>query len=142
MVSKRVEARINKDGFPPSARKVMAIDLDGTLFPFQSKDGTMMGDKDPYPGAVEFVTAAKAAGWTIAIFTSRMSPSWWHAEGWDDEEGYQMQRAWCERQLGNAGIPYDSITSEKVPATYYIDDRALTFDPAVGWDLFRRKLIG
>lgn len=106
---------------PPSAEGVVLVDFDGTMAPW----GNLFSVDEFLPGAVAAVRALKAAGYTIGIFTSRLSPSWHRAEGRDPEEGILEQTAYLEGLLLLANIPFDFITAEKVPALAYFDDKAM-----------------
>jgi hypothetical protein len=109
---------------PPVARKVVCIDFDGTLFPW----GELNATSEPLFDAVETVRAFKGAGYRIVIFTSRMSPTWWIAEGWpNDDYTYAKWFSSVAQRLDEWDIPFDDITCEKVPAEYYIDDKAIEF---------------
>ena len=119
----RVESEIVLDGHPPSAKMNIGVDYDGTIFPF----GEMMGPKIPFPGAVGAIKAFKKAGYNIIILTSRLSPTWWEAEGWDEDEAYETQSEYVASTLDQWEIPYDMITSEKIPCKWMIDDRAIEF---------------
>jgi hypothetical protein len=131
-----IEDRIVHDSdIPPVARGVMCLDFDGTLF----KWGELHADTPPLPGAVEFAQEAKRQGWTIVIFTSRMSPTWWLAEGWNLKDSLNTQLTAVKERLERHGIPYDRITCEKVPASFYIDDKAIRFED--NWAELREKIL-
>lgn len=120
------DARAIAQGYGPEAERVVCIDFDGVLYPF----GLLMDDPAPIPGAVVAMQRLKAAGYRIVILTSRLSPLWLARSGHDLDE----QRAHVIRLLDRDGIPFDSVTYEKVPAEFYVDDRAIRFDgnwPAV-----------
>ncbi len=117
------------DNLPPSARGRICIDFDGTLFPW----GEQHNDEPAFPYAAEVVTRIRDAGYEIVIFTSRMSPTWWLAEGWNLKEAMQRELKYVQDRLEKHGIPYDRITCEKVPAAAYIDDKAITFSETQGW---------
>ena len=110
---------------PPAAEKIAAVDFDGTIKPWH---GGLFGDIEPLPGAAEAVRKLKDAGYTIFIFTSRLSTFWHHAEGWDTTEATREQveyiRGYCEKY----DIPADFVTAEKIPAECYLDDKALQVD--------------
>ena len=98
---------------------VVCVDFDGTFFPYRP----LYEHNAPLPDAVETMWWLKKQGYKIVIFTSRLSPSWL------DESGETEDRSlhWVESHLIQYNIPYDTITAEKVPAEYYIDDRAIAF---------------
>ena len=124
---------------PPVAKKVICVDFDGTLFQW----GDLYEKKPPFVGAVDAVRALKRAGYTIVIFTSRMSPTWWHAEGMDSKKAFQIQTDFCAKRLNDYGIPYDRITAEKVPAEYYIDDKAIEFEGKdFSWKEVQKRVLG
>jgi hypothetical protein len=106
------------------AGKRVCVDFDGTIFPWGP-----VADEDtpPFEGAVEVIKKLKDEGFTIFIFTSRMSPLWWSEMGWSYTDALSEQHAFVTTRLRKWGIPYDVISSEKVPARYYIDDRAIGF---------------
>src|SRR5688572_15778916 len=71
-----------KAGHAPVARKVVCVDFDGTLFPW----GKLLDpNTKPEPGAAEAVRAFAEAGWTVVVFTSRMSRTWLRFAGEDRE---------------------------------------------------------
>ena len=117
------------DNLPPSARKRVCIDFDGTLFPW----GEQHNDEPAFPDAAEVVQKIQDAGFEVVIFTSRMSPTWWLAEGWNLKDAYARELKYVQDRLEKYGIPYDRITCEKVPARFYIDDKAIRFTEDVGW---------
>lgn len=109
------------NGYAPSAHKVVLVDFDSTLYPWEP----IMSEPDPLPGAVAAMQKLHRAGYRLVIFTSRLSPAWLA------ESGYRAvdQIEHIERLLRRDGIPYDEISSEKQPAQVYIDDRAIRFRP-------------
>lgn len=106
------------DGHPPIANRTICIDFDGTIVPW----GKLMAPKHPFPGVGPAIRALKAEGYTIVIFTSRLSMTWLVDEDHDPDEQYAYVAGILERN----SIPYDRITSEKVPAEAYFDDKAIT----------------
>lgn len=109
-----------KHGHSPLAEKVVAIDFDGTLYPW----GELFSEDAPLPGAVEAMQKFRDNGFRIVIFTSRLSPTWLEAEGQSEVAQYD----YIASMLTRDGIPFDAITSEKVPAVAYVDDRAISFE--------------
>ncbi len=107
-------------GHSPVAHRVVCVDFDGTIV----KWGPLMQKhKRGIPGAVKAVRAFKKAGYTVVIFTSRLSPSWHEASG----ENMKEQADYVFDTLTRLGVPFDYVTAEKVPAQFYIDDKAIEF---------------
>lgn len=128
-------------GHSPVAEKVAAIDFDGTLVPW----GPLMGDKDPEPEAKEAIDALIAAGYTIVIFTSRLSRTWARSVVGPDPfaivDFLNKQERYVREQLDRAGIRYSHITAEKVPAEFYIDDKAWRYEPGEWKSIARVALV-
>lgn len=90
--------------------KRICIDFDGVLHDYSKGwQGEDVFNK-PMDGAKDFVDRLKKEGWEVCILTSR-TPSDKLKQFFTDNE-----------------IPYDMITSEKVPAKVYLDDRGLRFN--------------
>ena len=106
---------------PPVAEGVVLVDFDGTIVPW----GRLEGPFDPLPNAAAAVQSLKNMGFTIGIFTSRLSPTWHRAEGRDPELGIAEQTHIIRVALFANNIPFDFITAEKVPAILYLDDKAM-----------------
>lgn len=120
-------------GYAPIAHRVIAVDFDSTLYPWRP----IYEQPDPLPGAVEAMQRLKRAGYRLVIFTSRLSPTWLESAGYTASD----QRDLIEGMLRRDGIPFDEVTSEKLPAEVYVDDRAIRFRdgewPAIAdWILF------
>src|SRR5258708_7960603 len=107
------------NGYAPSAHKVICVDFDSTIYPWD----LVMASPDPVPGAADALRRLKDAGYRIVILTSRLSPTWLAESGYNAVD----QKAHIERLLTRDAIPYDDVTSEKVPAQAYVDDRAIRF---------------
>ena len=123
---------------PPVAEKVICVDFDGTLFQW----GDLYEKKPPFQGAVDAMRAFKKAGFTIVILTSRLSPTWWEHEGMEFGKALQIQTDFCTKRLNDFGIPFDRITAEKVPAEYYIDDKAIEFTgETFAWQNIARRVL-
>lgn len=108
------------NGHSPIASGTILVDFDATLFPW----GPLMNwDAKPIRGAVEAVRAIDEKGYTIAIFTSRMSDRWLEYSGNDKAAQYEYVHKMCSKW----GIPFTEIIGEKIPAVAYIDDKAIEF---------------
>lgn len=104
---------------PPMADKTICVDFDGTLYPF----GYMFSFPPPIEGAVQKMQEFKQKGYEIIIFTSRLSKDWLISEGHEYWDHYYYIHDILKRD----GIPHDRVTAEKIPARYYIDDKAIPF---------------
>lgn len=111
---------------PPIAEKVACVDFDGTIAPW----GAMFGFPEPLPGAVEAIRRLKEAGYTVVIFTSRLSRMWHLSEGRDPAEAILAQIKYLSDYCAKYDIPADWATAEKIPAEAYFDDKALGVDGA------------
>lgn len=106
---------------PPSAGKVVLVDFDGTIAPW----GQMFSMPEPLSGVKTALRLLRDEGYTIVIFTSRLSPTWHRAEGWSTREATKQQREYITAFLEQHDIPFDDITAEKRPAVAYFDDKAM-----------------
>lgn len=107
-------------GHPPEADKRILIDFDATLYPF----GYLFDAPAPIEGAVEFMQNLKAKGYTIGIFTSRLSTQWLNKVQQTAAQHIVYITSVCTRDK----IPFDFITAEKIPSEMYIDDKAIRFE--------------
>jgi hypothetical protein len=122
-----------KNGHAPIASKVVCVDFDATLFPW----GPLFNpDAKPLDGAAEAVRAFAEAGWTVVIFTSRMSRQWLASSGEKREDHIRYIRQLCR----DNDIPYSRIIGEKIPAQAYIDDKAIEYD-GTNWDSIRERVL-
>lgn len=117
---------------PPVAEKVACVDFDGTIAPW----GAMFSFPEPLPGAVEAIARLKAAGYTVVIFTSRLSPTWHQSEGWDTMQATNEQVTYLRDYCRKYGIDADAATCEKIPSEVYFDDKAMGV--TIGRSLLRR----
>lgn len=108
--------------------EIACVDFDATIKPWV--DDLFGLDVDPLPGAAEAVLALREAGYRIVILTARLSRMWLQSIAGDEwvNEGLKHYRH-VQAYLDRHGIPWDLITSEKVPAAAYFDDRAIRVDP-------------
>lgn len=89
---------------------ILAIDYDNVLHDIKNPiPGKKMGR--PMPGAQEAMDDLKSAGHKLIIFSVRGGKP-------------KVIADWCEYY----DIPYDEITNIKPNATFFIDDRAITFN--------------
>ena len=125
-VSGRELTRVLKEKMPPIARKVVLIDFDDTIAPF----GFMFSYPEPFPGVAEFTKGLRKKGYSIGIFTSRLSPTWIKSASKEGESDNfrKKQRRYIQKYCDQFGITFDFMTSEKVPCEAYIDDKAIRFE--------------
>lgn len=100
-------------------KKRLSFDFDGVLHSYTSGwHGPTVIPDPPVPGMAAALHRLSAIGWEISICSSRArTPDGIHAiDEWLLENGFP------------AGM---IVTSEKLPAEIYIDDRALRFDGCV-----------
>lgn len=108
----------------------VCIDLDNTIIPWVS----IWKSPRPFPGVRDAMNALQKQGYYIYILTSRMSDKWceeaYEAQGYASmEEFKEDQRLHIQFLLDLAGIPYDELGAEKVPALAYFDDLAVRVTP-------------
>ena len=110
---------------PPIANGVVCVDFDGTIVPWGPLDANVL----PKPSIVQAIRRLKDAGYHVVVFTSRLSPEWLMAEFPSSPlAGGISQLNYVHKVLETAGIPFDRLTSEKVPAEVYFDDKAIRVD--------------
>lgn len=97
------------------------IDLDGTIHKYSKgyQDGTIYDD--PFEGAKEAIDWLKDNGFEIVIFTTRASKENALNTGSDIEQEITKVENW----LKNQNIYFDRVTAEKLPADFYVDDKAI-----------------
>ena len=110
----------------------VAIDFDDTIAPW----GPLFDLDPPFRGVADAMTALRDAGYRIVILTSRLSPAWWEEAHFKFDsptpEVFGSRNArYIEDYLRYWQIPFDSITSEKIKAEVYFDDRAVQVDPGL-----------
>jgi hypothetical protein len=99
-------------------KRVLAVDLDGTLLKYDGwKGDSYYGE--PVQGMREVLQKIRNAGWIIVIWTTRGS------------------KGAIQKHLANYNIPFDYINknpggpsgqSPKIFADVYLDDRAIRFE--------------
>lgn len=103
---------------PNERKKVLAIDMDGTLLQYDGWKGDAHYG-DPNPGMKQMLEEIRKAGWLIVIWTTR---------GGDGA---------IRNHLAKHQIPFDYInknpggppsSSPKLFADVYLDDRAVRFE--------------
>jgi hypothetical protein len=121
------------NGHAPIAARVACIDFDGTIVPW----GPLIDPAvKPTPGAVKAIQRIKKAGYRIVIFTSRMSGTWLKDAGEDP----RLQGEYVQQVLDKYGIPWDTITAEKIPAEFYIDDKGIEFT-GTNWRAITNRVL-
>ena len=95
-------------------RKSIVFDFDGVIHKYSKgwQDGSIYDE--PVAGIKEVINELHKT-YDIYVVSTRAR-----------ELSGQLE---IERYLDKYGIEYDCVTSIKVPAMVYIDDRAITFDP-------------
>ena len=95
------------------------MDLDGVVHRYSKgfHDGTLYDV--PIAGAIDFIDRMKDK-YEIVIFTARISK---HKQRFAKRSKKKDVKKWLDKH----GIHYDIITSDKLPAVAYIDDRAIEF---------------
>jgi len=117
------EKSIVEEAYDLNTKRIM-IDLDGTIHKYSEgwKDGTLYDE--PFDGAKQIINQLKKDGFEIGIFTARLSK--------ETNVDITKQKLMIEEWLTQNGIEIDFITSEKLPAEVYVDDRGLHFEGQ--WD--------
>lgn len=124
--TKKKKRRVIKTIYPNEnwliiEQKRAMIDLDGTIHKYSKgyQDGTIY-DK-PFDGAKQAIDWLKKQGYEIVIFTTRASKENALTMGGDHENEIKKVKNW----LANQDIYFDRVTAEKLPADFYIDDKAI-----------------
>lgn len=120
-LSMDAEIAAKKNGHPPVADGVVCVDFDGTIAPW----GDLFGFPEPMKGAKEFLDYLRREGYTIVIFTSRLSTVWHNSEGRDPARGIMEQIEYLQEYFRRYDLTCDYATAEKIPAIAYIDDKAI-----------------
>ena len=119
-----------------SVIKTVAIDFDGVIHDYEGGwQGYDVISGNPVPGVIEDILRLKAAGYTVIVMTSRALSLFGLSavKSWLEERGLTVGNGSFEPSgLGNSFDIFE-VTSSKVPAMCYIDDRGVTFRP--GMDL-------
>lgn len=111
--------------------KTVAVDFDKTIHSYEHgwHDGSIYGT--PLPGSLEAIEALMAAGNAVFVHTTRKAEP---VAGWLRARG---TRAHTEREMASDGQPVGDfwdrtdivlVTSRKLPAVAFIDDRAIRFE--------------
>ncbi|WP_143321187.1 hypothetical protein [Clostridium sp. HBUAS56010] len=100
-------------------KRTIVFDFDGVIHSYISgwKGAENIPDK-PVEGIKEAISEIRKSGYEVAVVSSRAA----------SKEGKNA----IEHYLENNGIKVDTVTSQKLPAICYIDDRAICFqgDPS------------
>jgi hypothetical protein len=110
-------------------RKRVMIDLDGTIHKYSQGylDGSLYDG--PFEGARKVIDYLRNIGYEIVIFTTRASEENAIQFNYDLDEEIDKIKDW----LIKYDIYFDRITAEKLPADFYIDDKAINI-PNGDWD--------
>jgi hypothetical protein len=100
--------------------KRILIDFDGPVHRYSK--GYLNGQiyDIPTEGSKEALQFLKNEGFEIVIFTTRVSQE-------EHPETFQLNAQTLRNWLDNYDIPFDRVTSEKLLALAYIDDRGVRF---------------
>lgn len=111
---------------PPVANRIVMVDLDATIQPW----GPLQEMRAPHEEVALALRELQESGYTIIIFTSRLSETWLKAE--HVERGFPTWQAFRDQQvqyvvdyMERFNLPYDGVTAEKRPAEAYFDDKAV-----------------
>jgi len=101
--------------------KRVMIDLDGTIHKYSKgfADGEIYDE--PYQKVKPVISWLRKNGFEIVIFTTRASKLNAKEMGGDYKDQIQKVKDW----LNKNNIYFDRITSDKLAAEFYIDDRAI-----------------
>jgi hypothetical protein len=107
---------------------VIAVDFDGTIVEHEFPDIGPLKE-----GAIEALMAFKKAGHQIVIWTCRKG-----------EEEKELRQFLTEKQIPfdtiNSPVPGFDLSTRKIYADVYIDDKALRFKD--NWSEIRKMLLG
>lgn len=106
---------------PPNDRvhyhRRIVLDFDDVLYLRKPNErGSLTIDSDPVPGMVRFCHDAREAGWMLYVMSARFG---------HQPRSMRLVRAWLKKWKFPRGV---RLTSVKLPALIYVDDRALRFD--------------
>lgn len=128
-MSDHIDTYALANGHPPSAASRVLVDFDKTIRPW----GELNYMGDPLPGAADALRRLDSLGYDIVILTSRMSPTWWRAEAErrdvSVDEFAQEQGSYVAEYLAAWGIPFSTVTCEKMPGLAFFDDTAVRVGP-------------
>lgn len=97
--------------------QTVALDFDGVLHSYVSGWTGVVPTDPPVPGAAAFCRDLLAAGYKVAVVSTRCR----------NDGGVAAVADWLVKH----GFPLGMfVTCEKVPAVAYVDDRAVYFDTA------------
>lgn len=110
--------------------KTVCVDFDDTIAAW----GPLFDLDPPFEGVVYAMQDLREAGYRIVVLTSRLSPTWWEHDcyrfDFQDPEAFgEANIHYVVDYLQYWEIPFDHITSEKVQADVYFDDRARHVHP-------------
>jgi len=116
---------VNRENGIP--KRVM-VDFDGVIHSYEKgyQDGNIYGTLNP--GTREALEKLKDDGFEIVVFTARVSPKTRDDAGGGKGDTWKEQYLKIADWLMKNNIPFKDITSEKLAAVAYIDDRAIHFD--------------
>lgn len=125
VIKKKKKRQIIRTLYPENKNESLPrramIDLDGTIHKYSKGYGDGSIYDDPFDGARDVINWLKRNNFEIVIFTTRASKEHSQNMGIDHENQLNSIKNWLEKN----NIYYDRITSDKLPADFYIDDKAI-----------------
>jgi len=116
--------------------KTIAVDFDGVIHKYSEgwKDGTIYDD--PIPGAFEAIKSFMESGYAVFIHSTRNE---FQIAEWMNQQTDKFQTFPLDEGMLNNGKFFNNtnfvgVTNKKLPAQYYIDDRAIRFPGS--WSYF------
>lgn len=134
MNAEQIEEYALANGHPPVAHGIILVDFDQTIRPW----GGLFDFTEPYAGAHDRLHELKSQGYTLVLFTSRLSQVWHISEGRDPREAIYEQLAFLRSYCARFDLPFDEVTAEKIPSIAIIDDKAVEFRGS--WTKARHRL--
>lgn len=102
-------------------KKRILVDFDRTIHQYSRGWENGFPYDPPFEGTREALINLKEMGFEIVIFTSRLSEQ----NAIEHNQSIEQQKILLSEWFRKYQIPYDEMTADKIPAEFYIDDRAV-----------------